>query len=288
MLYFDKMQGIGNDFIVVDAASVSGADLPGLARHLCNRHYGIGSDGLLVIGEGAEPRTVTYRMFNPDGSEDMCGNGLRCAMLWAYRRGLACPQHDITALCFDRSRRCHIESAADDGKSAVVTVAMGRADFAKQAIPFTGPDEISEALEFPLKINADISISITAVSTGSAHAVAFLDAPVDERIFQTISPLMEHHSFFPERASIMWTHRSGINQFDIRIWERAVGETLGCGTGSAAVAAAAWKLGICRASDPVVVRSKGGELSFSLTDSGCIRMTGSAVYVFTGRITLPL
>ena len=274
------MQGIGNDFVVVTAQSVAERDPVALAVALCKRRFGAGADGLLVVGRGTET-ALTFRMFNPDGSEDMCGNGLRCACLWAVqRRILPISTTPFLVRGFDGDRACRIVDISGDRKHALVTVDMGAADFSPVAIPFTGPNEGS-VHSYALPIGDEV-ISISSVSTGSTHSIIFVDSEPDDATFQRISPLIENHPYFPERTSVMWTWPDGANAYRIRIWERAAGETLGCGTGATAVAAVAWNEGKVDAHEAVAVRSKGGELTLKRTASRAILMTGPAVWVYEG------
>jgi diaminopimelate epimerase len=276
---FAKMQGVGNDFVVVSSQDTNGTDLPALALKLCDRHFGIGSDGLLIIGPPAQSTDAAYsfRMFNPDGSEDMCGNGLRCAALWAYRQGLI-TTGDFNVSTKDGIRACHLVSVAD--KSAVVTVNMGEAKFAPADIPLIS--NLDTYIDKPIGV-LDKTYQTTAVNTGSTHAVVFIDSPIQDKEFLTYSPYFENHPLFPERTSVLWSQQTGKNRFTIRIWERGADETLGCGTGACAVAVAAVVNGKADRSENIVVTSKGGSLTIRWTDT--IWMTGPAELVYEGTIT---
>lgn len=282
MIHFAKMQGVGNDFVVVDAEEMRGRDLPALALKLCERRFGVGSDGMLVIGRGSRGADIDFRMFNPDGSEDMCGNGLRCSILWAYRRGMAGIGTRLLVRGFDRNRACRLVSVAADRRSAMVTVDMGHADFASQHIPYAGPPSRTPGMPVDFPIAGRI-FPLTPVSTGSAHCVIFTEREIDEETFQTVSPLIENHDAFPERTSIMWAAQDAAGRYRIRIWERAAGETLGCGTGATAVAAVAWAQGRTPPENKVTVASRGGELAFDQEAGGSIAMTGPAEWIFEGR-----
>jgi len=270
MIPFTKMQGIGNDFVVVDARHANSVD----SQSLCRHRFGVGADGLLIVGSGGGVNSLTFRMFNPDGSEDMCGNGLRCAVLWAYRQGMVEAGGDITVHGFDRDRTCRLLDVSSDSNCGTVSVDMGSADFTLEHIPFLGKQA---ALEI-----AGRNIAITPVNTGSAHAVVFLDSDLGDADFELLSPLIENHPDFPERTSIMWTVPEPFDHYHVRIWERAVGETLGCGTGATAIAAVAWAQNRTPSDHLVTVRSRGGELRLTQNAAGTITMTGPAEWVFDG------
>ncbi|HEY3331440.1 MAG TPA: diaminopimelate epimerase [Capsulimonadaceae bacterium] len=283
MIEFVKMQAIGNDFVVVAANDVASLDLPTLALRLCDRHFGVGSDGMLVVGGDFGEGVLGFRMFNPDGSEDMCGNGLRCALLWAYRHGHVIVGKPLFVHGFDRNRECVLLAVSSEMKHATVSVDMGEADFAPANVPFLGPNNGRRLQSYNLAV-ADTVVALSPVSTGSTHTVAFLDAPIDEDRFRALSPLIENHQYFPERTSIMWTVPRDGDVYDVRIWERAAGETLGCGTGATAIAAVAWAEGRSAPTATITVRSKGGELQFTQSPDGSIRMTGPAEWVFSGLV----
>jgi diaminopimelate epimerase len=281
MIKFAKMQGVGNDFVVVDARQMAGRDLPGLALAICERRFGVGADGLLVIGGASNIADLSFQMFNPDGSEDMCGNGLRCALLWAHRQGLIECGATVSVQGFDRVRLCRLLQVSPDKRRAVVTVDMGAPDFTPDHIPFR--DSPNDQPGQPVTLtSAGRSVVLTPVSTGSAHSVVFLDEELSEAEFQQLSPLIETHPQFPERTSIMWTVPKPNGRYQVRIWERAAGETLGCGTGAAAIAAVVWAQNRTPANQAVVVQSRGGELSFEQDAAGSIAMTGPAEWIFEG------
>jgi diaminopimelate epimerase len=274
MIKFSKMQAIGNDFVVVAKDDAQGRAYDKLALDLCDRHFGVGGDGLLVLGPGTGDCALDFRMFNPDGTEDMCGNGLRCAALWGYRRGLIAEGQTFLTHGFDRNRECRLVQVGENDNEALVAVDMGIADFVPANIPYLGAqgDRLSAA---------GSEWAIHPVSTGSTHAVIFGDV-VSEDTFRSVSPQIENHPDFPERTSVMWTTELGNNEYAVRIWERAAGETLGCGTGMAAIAAVAWREGKSPSDAEIKVRSKGGELRFVQDAKGNIQMTGPAEWVFDG------
>jgi len=283
---FTKMQGVGNDFVLVDDADTpAGVDWNKVARQLCARRIGVGADGLLVAGRSAAQADVSMRMFNPDGSEDMCGNGLRCVALWAHRAGWsggAC----FTVATKEGLRR--VEMLDTDNTQGLVRVDMGLPRFASADIPFLGTSDLpkasDQALRFPLRVDGE-TYSIASVNTGSTHAVIFGDAP-SEAIFQRVSPLIETHPLFPKRTSVLWATPTNPGSIAVRIWERGAGETWGCGTGACAVGVLAQALGRVTGG-PVDVVSKGGTLRIDWPGAGQeIRMTGPAQVVFEGEIEI--
>jgi len=279
-MHFSKMQGVGNDFVVVSELDAAKLQYPYLARFLCRRHFSIGADGLLVIGQSAADAAFTFRMFNPDGSEDMCGNGLRCAALWAFRRRLV-SVGDFTVETKDGPRQCNLVSV--DHNVATVIVDMGPAHFESHSLPIVGVDE--SFINRPIEV-LDKSFPSTIVNTGSTHTVVFTEAPVADSLFFKYSPIFEELPMFPERTSVIWTRKTGDNHFDIRIWERGAGETLGCGTGACAAGVAAVVNHKAQRGEPVVISSKGGDLTITWGES--ISMSGPAALVFEGEIDVDL
>jgi diaminopimelate epimerase len=274
---FVKMHGIGNDFVVLDAIA---HPLPHdfsfgeAALAMCARRFGIGGDGLLLldrpdadaISAGA---AIRMRMWNPDSTEDMCGNGLRCIARLAHERGYAGQEFIVQTLA--GLRRTAIQ---EDGS---VRVAMGQPSFVPEEIPTTE----REPIEYSLLVGDSTIPHVTTLSTGSTHTVIFSDTAIEEEEFARLSPLIEEHACFPERTSIMWAHVIGRNEVQLRIWERGVGETLACGTGACATAVAAQVTG--RGGENVTVRSRGGDLHVRWKPGSDIEMTGAAQIVFEGE-----
>ena len=280
------MQGVGNDFVVVDAAMLpASVSLPELARITCDRKFGIGADGLLVVSrEPGTDTTFRMRMFNPDGSEDMCGNGLRCVSLWAYRAGWLGGQTRFTVAALDGPRQVELLSVSGDGCTAEFGVDMGVPLFAPESLPFCGADEAA-IVSYPLAVGSE-EFLITLVNTGSTHTVIF-GSPPDEEVFQRVSPLIENHSLFPERTSVLWATPRDAHTIDIRIWERGAGETLGCGTGACAVGVAAVLNHLAAPDTPLDIVSKGGTLRITWPGEGAsVFMAGPAQFVYEGDIAL--
>jgi diaminopimelate epimerase len=266
---FTKMQTIGNDFVVLDLADIAGLELSELAVEFCTLHFGVGADGLLVVSErgGGD---ILLRMFNPDGSEDFCGNGIRCAAIYAVERGWAKGRFIVEQRGYDS----HVEVTADGHVSSV----LAPASFETQIVPMAGEGVGEEWLE--KAVNGVVG---TAVTTGSTHFIAWVDELPGDPEFLSKSPAIENSDLFPERTSIMWAHAVSDRRVDIRIWERGGGETLGCGTGACATAAA-WfrKSGL---SGSVEIASPGGVLVVEMDSwSGEIKASSKPEITFTGSI----
>lgn len=239
---FTKVQSSGNDFVAVRAGEFDGE--PGaFALRVCERRFGIGADGLLVLDPTAEP--FGLRMFNADGTEDFCGNGLACAAMLAVRWGVRAGRFPIR----HGGRDVWTSAQGDE-----VGVELPAASFRPEDVPLARTEELLDEVVHV----GGAELRLSAVSTGSTHAVTFVDGLPGEDDFQRLSPLVETHALFPERASLMWVRETAPGEFDMRIWERGVGETLGCGTGSMAAAVVAFRR---RGSGGSVrVRTKGGQV----------------------------
>ena len=283
-MLFTKMQGVGNDFVVIDAATLPpDILLSNLTIRTCDRHFGIGADGLLVVSQNDTTAAFRMRMFNPDGTEDMCGNGLRCVGLWAHQAGWLNGETEFAVATKEGMRQARLLEVSDDNRSAMLGVDMGKPRFTPDELPFCAPDE-SRIVGYPLMVDKE-TYPITVVNTGSTHTVIFCAAPPDEETFQRVSPQIENHLFFPERTSVLWATPSGENCFQVRIWERGAGETLGCGTGACAVGVAAQLEN--RAGAVVEVTSKGGTLRIAWPNANAaIDMVGPAQIVYDGDFTI--
>ena len=283
---FTKMQGVGNDFVLTDGTMTpAGMDWGALAVRVCARQVGVGADGLLVAGRGAGVpggAPISMRMFNPDGTEDVCGNGLRCVGLWAHRAGW------VDGARFPIHTRAGVRSVErldGGGTQGLLRVDMGVPLLRPADVPFAPDSPFPLAQERVLDVPITLGgaeYSITAVNTGSTHAIIF-GPPPDEDTFQCVSPLMETHPWFPERTSVLWATPTDMDTFAVRIWERGAGETWGCGTGACAVGVAARLRGLT-GGESVDVVSKGGTLRIAWAgEGGDIWMTGPAQVVFEGE-----
>jgi diaminopimelate epimerase len=271
---FTKMQAVGNDFVLVEAGRLAGTDLAALAVRICDRHYGAGADGLLVVRPVARD-AVEMRMHNPDGTPDFCGNGMRCVARYALDRGLVADS-PLTIHTISGPRRATIEPTPL-GEIPLIQVEMGSPAFHPAEIPMA--IDGASAIDFMLPL-AQETLRITALSTGTTHTVIFVpDLPGDER-FAAVSGEIERHPLFPERTSVMWCRMDAPDRIAMRIWERGAGETWGCGTGACAAVVAAILHDYAPAGRPVTVRSRGGELTVRWTPGDGILMTGPAETVY--------
>ena len=280
------MQGVGNDFVVVAEKDLPpGVDLAALAVQTCDRNFGIGADGLLTVSRDAPGATLGMRMFNPDGSEDTCGNGLRCVSLWAYLAGWLFERSEFTVATKDGVRAVKLLDVSEDGKTATLGVEMGVPKFEPADLPFVAPPG-DRVIGYPFTVG-DETYPITVVNTGSTHTVIFDYDPPGEETFRRISPLIENHPLFPERTSVLWATPLDEYRYAVRIWERGAGETLGCGTGACAVGVAAIARELSGRETPLDVVSAGGTLQISWPHrSSPVDMVGPAQIVYDGELTL--
>ena len=266
---FLKVQGTGNDFVLVDGRETQ-ADWAALAPGLCDRHFGVGSDGLLVMQE-SDRAPVRMTMYNPDGSEaEMCGNGLRTFVKYAVERG-GVPAPDG---CLD------VETGAGVLRT---TFAGGNGAIERVRIDMGAPI-LRPVRDLALRAGGQ-DIAVTCVSMGNPHAVHFTDIPVDEYPLARVGPLVEHDAHFPKRVNFEIVNVLTPDHLRMRVWERGAGETLGCGTGACAVLVAARLHGLAQAA--AMVSLPGGDLSIAWdgddTHHGSVFLEGPAEYVFAGR-----
>ncbi|MCS6922945.1 MAG: diaminopimelate epimerase [Fimbriimonadales bacterium] len=267
------MEGVGNDFVLIEASAASGHDLSSLAQRLCHRPFGIGADGLLVLDRG-ERAPVRMRMFNPDGTEDFCGNGLRCAARFAYERGYVnAPEFAIETL---GGQIVPVAIHLRDAQVDAVTIELPPPRFHPRDLPALADGEYIE--DFPLTVGGH-TLRIACVNTGTTHTVLFGDTLPDDARFLELSPRIETHPMFPERTSVLWAVVVSRAEVRVRIWERGVGETLGCGSGAAAVAVLAYRAGWVDSEVRVV--SRGGTLRVRY-DPPRLFLTGQANWLFEG------
>ncbi len=276
-LPFTKMQGVGNDFVVVDGRRDGDVDWAVLAAEICDRRTGVGADGLLVLDD-THNADFMMRMFNPDGTPDVCGNGLRCIARYAVEHRIAVADTlSIATLAGVRAARM---LRAADGTVAAVTVNMGLPRFDPPSIPMRVP--LDRVVDYSLDLDNGDCIVVSALSTGSTHTVAFVETLPDDEMFFRTSPLVEEHPLFPTRTSLMWCRIAGASSLQLRIWERGAGETFGCGTGACAAAVAAIQHGFVARGTPIQVHSRGGQLSVKWIPGESIEMTGPAETIYTG------
>jgi len=274
---FTKCHGAGNDFVVIDARTLT---LPwnDQARRICDRHYGIGSDGVILIMDSATA-DLKMRMFNPDGSEaGACGNGLRCFVKYAVDRGI------VTESTFRVETLGGVRevTAFKDGLNRVseAELAMGAPGLQPSDIPADLPGVIGPVLEYPVE-TAERTIVVSMVSMGNPHAVTFVDTDVNDYPLHAVGPVMEHHPLFPCRVNFEVARILGRGDISARVWERGAGETLACGSGACAIAVAARLLGRC--DDTVRIHLPGGVLAITWPGGETeVRLRGPVEEVFSG------
>lgn len=279
-LPFTKMQGTGNDFIVVDLTE---GDRPVnwslLVPRLCDRHYGIGADGLVLVLP-SEQADFRMRILNADGSEpEMCGNGLRCFAYYVHNYGLT---DQLSMTVETGAGVLTAELLVDDDHPTAVRIDMGAPRLARDSIPMQGEPTDRVVLE-RLSVG-DRHFDVTAVSMGNPHAVTFLEDLADSS-FEGYGPQIEAHAAFPQRANAEFVQVLARDHLRVKVWERGVGPTLACGTGACAALVA----GVLtdRTDRRALVELPGGTLEVVWEEGGHVLMTGPAEVVFTGVIDLP-
>lgn len=275
LLEFTKMHGCGNDYIYLDCLGGMVEDAPGLARRLSQRHFSVGSDGLICVCK-SDVADATMRMFNADGSEgSMCGNGVRCVAQWLYERNLVGQEATIETLAGIKTLK-----RVGDG---VWQVEMGKASFLPQDVPVVGLGE-NPVINAVMAV-ADMPWQITCVSMGNPHCVTLVKDTKALNL-EKIGPCFEKHPAFPQQVNTEFIQVVDEKHLIMRVWERGSGETLACGTGACASAAAAVALGICKAETDITVDLLGGQLVIRVEKDWSVRMTGPAQTVFTGFVRL--
>ena len=274
-LNFTKMQGAGNDFVVIDSYTQPVSLSTDQIKYIANRFFGVGCDQLLMVEKTTTPNVdFRYRIFNADGSEvEQCGNGARCFVRFVVEKGLT-QKHEISVETASGVISLKLQA---DGQ---VTVNMGAPRFSPAQIPF---DAAAQQTLYPLAL-AQAEIQVSAVSMGNPHAVTVVNdvntAPVAE-----YGPQIESHPRFPQRVNAGFMQVLNPHEINLRVYERGSGETLACGTGACAAAVSGMQLGLL--SSPVVVNTRGGQLTIAWAgEQAPVMMTGPAEIVFEGEINI--
>jgi diaminopimelate epimerase len=276
-LAFEKYEGLGNDFLVIDDPTAGERIDAALAVRLCDRHRGVGGDGVLIVG-GA-PERPSMRVFNADGSvPEMCGNGIRCVALHLVSRGSGFG-HVGRPFAIDTGAGEHRVLVHEGGDEGRVEVWMRAPSLEPGDLPLRSDHRwVSEPIEVAGRL-----VGVTAVSMGNPHAVLFDESA--ERA--AIGPALEIDPRFPERVNVGFATRTR-RGLELAVWERGVGWTMACGTGACAAAVAAVETGRAERGQPLAVHLPGGPLTIVVGAEGePVRMTGPARHVFSGRITIP-
>jgi diaminopimelate epimerase len=273
---FVRSHALGNDYLVVDPRTWSIRLTPERIREICDRHRGVGSDGILTL-ERSRRADVGMRIFNPDGSEaEKSGNGLRIFAKCLWDHGY------LRRRSFRIQTKGGIAGVALEVRGRAVrsiTADMGRATFRSRAIPATGPDReiVGETIEV-----AGGEFRITAVSVGNPHCVVFVEDPATVDL-EHLGPAFEHHPMFPNRINVQFARVDSRHAVTIRIWERGAGETMASGSSASAVAAACVRHG--RTDRRVAVRSRGGVLRVEVAPDYSLRLAGPVEEVSRGRLS---
>ncbi len=271
---FTKMQGIGNDYVYVNCLEETVESPSSLAQMVSDRHFGIGSDGLILI-RPSSCADFFMEMYNADGSRsEMCGNGIRCVGKYVYDHGLT-DRTDITVNTLAGIKRLKLHVGG--GKVESVTVDMGKPELDPKLIPVDV--ESSSAIRVPVEVPSGKFV-VTCVSMGNPHAVSFVDDTASFNLEET-GPELEFHPMFPKRVNAEFVQVVNRREVNMRVWERGTGETLACGTGACAavVACALNEL----TDDDVIVHLLGGDLQIRWDrEEGRVFMTGPAETVFEG------
>ena len=277
---FTKMQGIGNDYVYVNCFEETVKDPAAVARYVSDRHFGIGSDGLILI-KPSDIADCEMDMYNLDGSQGaMCGNGIRCVAKYVYDYGIVKKENISVST---KSGIKYLDLTVRDGKVALVRVNMGSPVLTASQIPVVSSTE--EMINAPLKVNGE-TYYITAVSMGNPHAIVYM-TDVDHLDLGEIGPYFENHMAFPDRVNTEFVEVLDDHTLKMRVWERGSGETLACGTGACAVAVASILNGHVDGEKPVTVKLLGGDLEiFWDRQENLVYMTGPAAIVFDGEIDL--
>lgn len=285
-IYFTKMHGLGNDFILLDGIKnpqLLGLDFATTVPHLCHRRFGIGADQILLLSP-SDRADFQMRIFNADGSEvEMCGNGIRCLARYIWERRLS----DKRALEIETKAGIIRPEKVND----LVKVDMGKPVFSPESIPVNLTDEFLKdgyngtgraIIDYPLQIN-DRLFRITCLSMGNPHVVIVVDKVEDFQVGY-YGPMIENHGLFPKRTNVEFVEILNPSEIRMRVWERGSGETMACGTGASASVVATILNGLTKRD--VMVHLLGGDLQISWASDNHVYMTGPAEEVFEGKITV--
>ena len=278
MLNFTKMQGLGNDYVYIDATKENIENPSELSKYISDRHFGVGSDGLILICP-SDKADFRMRMFNSDGSEaEMCGNGIRCVGKFVYDKKLI----DKTLVTIEtkagiKTLKLNIKNKEVD----TVRVDMGTPILESEKIPVITDEKIAQNL----RLNAlDKSFDFTCVSMGNPHAVTIVDNVSDFDV-KKYGSILEINEVFPNKTNVEFVEIKDPENIKMRVWERGAGETLACGTGACASVVACNLNGLTKRS--VNIELLGGNLNIELGEDNHVYMTGPAVTVFEGELNNP-
>lgn len=275
---FTKMQGCGNDYVYVNVFEEQIKDENQFAIKVSDRHFGIGSDGLITIGP-SEVADFRMRMYNADGSEgNMCGNGIRCVGKYVYDHGMT---NQTTVTVETKSGIKTLKLHVTDGKVDSVRVNMGAPVLEAEQIPAISPSGSEKVIHETIQVNGK-EYPVTCVSMGNPHCITQMPDVMHLDI-EKIGPAFEHHAMFPDRVNTEFIEILSRSEVNMRVWERGSGETLACGTGACATAVACIINGLTE--DEVLVHLVGGDLRITYDrNENTVYLEGPATTVFTGEI----
>ena len=275
---FTKMHGLVNDYVYVNCFEEKIDNPPAVARFVSDRHFGIGSDGLIMINP-SKTADFEMEMYNADGSRgEMCGNGIRCVAKYVYDYGLT----DKTQISVETLGGIkYLDLTVEDGKVSLVKVDMGKPELEADLIPIISERE--QVIDEPIEVDGK-EYHMTGVSMGNPHAVIYVD-DVKGLDLEKIGPKFENHERFPKRINTEFVHCIDRQTVEMRVWERGSGETLACGTGACAVAVSSILNNLT--DTQVTVKLLGGDLQIEWDrEKDRVFMTGPATVVFDGVIDI--
>ena len=275
-MQFWKMQGLGNDYVVIDnrQEQIGNKDAPRWAKYLCERWFGVGADGLLLVCL-SQAADIKMRMFNADGSEaEMCGNGIRCFSKYCYENDIVKKsEFSIETLAGIKQ----VWLSVKDSQVLAVEVDMGVPNWQRVAVPMVGE---GTCIDQPLQVDNEV-YQVTVLSMGNPHCVSFVE-DLEGFPVGLVGERLEIHPAFPQRTNVAFVEVRNCCEMSVRVWERGCRETLACGTGACASFAVARKLG--KVQDKVTVHLRGGDLQITSGAGGNIYMGGPAEKVFEGKL----
>ena len=275
---FTKMEGLGNDYVYVNCFRETVDNPSEVAKKVSDRHFGIGSDGLILI-RPSEVADFRMDMYNADGSQaEMCGNGIRCVAKYVYDYGLT----DKTSISIETLAGIkYLDLQVTDGKVSLITVNMGSPELVPDKIPVISDSK--RVVDEPIEVGGT-TYKMTCVSMGNPHCIVFVEDTASFQL-ETVGPLFENHERFPKRVNTEFIQLLDCKTVNMRVWERGSGETLACGTGACASAVACILNGLTE--DEITLHLLGGDLIVRWDqEKNLVYMTGPARVVFDGEIVL--
>jgi len=270
---FTKAHGLGNDFILVAEAEAP-ADRAAWTRHLCDRHRGIGGDG--VVLHAPEPDGVRFRLVNADGLPgEVSGNGVRCLAALAVSRGWADPRHVVHTVVGPKA----VEVTKVGGTTYRIATDLGRPTLGSRDVPVALEPPSERVVDHPLQAGGR-TVRVTATSMGNPHCAVFRDTVADDSLLFELGPALERHAFFPQRTNVEFVTVLSRQEIRVRFWERGVGYTQASGTGAASAAVAAIVTG--RAERLLRAVCDGGTLEIDWPENGSLKQTGDSEILFEG------